>query len=98
MRIKARLTDMLVGHPVPPTPPDGARQGRRHIVGEAQRLTHLTDRHARAIVDDGGDNGRAVTAIAAIDILHHLFAPLVLEIHIDIRRLAAFLGNEAREQ
>ena len=41
---------------------------------------------------------RAVTAIAPEDILQHLLAPVVLEIHIDIRRLIAFSGHETREQ
>src|SRR3546814_10458628 len=49
-------------------------------------------------MDDGGGNARAVAAIARIDILHHLLAPLVLEIDVDVGRLAAILGHEAREE
>src|SRR3546814_11902715 len=55
-------------------------------------------RAAGAIMDDGGGNARAVASIARIDILHHLLAPLVLEIDVDVGRLAAILGHEAREE
>ena len=44
-----------------------------------------------------GDAG-AFAAIALINVLHHLLAPLMLEIDIDIGRLAALLGDEAREE
>ena len=36
-------------------------------------------------------------AVAFIDMLDHLLAPLMLEIHVDIGGLAAGLGNEALE-
>ena len=39
-----------------------------------------------------------VAAIGVVDPLHDDLAPLVLEIDIDVRRLAAFLGDEALEQ
>ena len=39
-----------------------------------------------------------MAAIALIDVLDHLFAPLVLEIDIDVRRLLPLLGQKAREQ
>ena len=49
-------------------------------------------------MNDGGDDGGAVAAIAAIDILHHLLAAGVLEIDVDVGRLQPFLGNETLEQ
>ena len=49
-------------------------------------------------MDDGGDDRGAVAAIAAVDILHHLLAPRMLEIDVDIRRLQPLLGDEALEQ
>jgi hypothetical protein len=49
-------------------------------------------------MDDGGDDRRAVPPVAAIDILHHLLAPLMLEIDVDIGRLLALLGDEALDQ
>ena len=36
--------------------------------------------------------------VALIDVLDHLLAPLVLEIDVDVGRLAAVLRNEAGEQ
>ena len=49
-------------------------------------------------MDDGSDDRGAVAAIAAIDILHHLLAPRMFEIDVDVGRLQPFLGNEALEQ
>src|SRR5208282_3117267 len=40
----------------------------------------------------------AVASIALVDVLDHLLAPLVLEIDVDIGRLAAVFGNETGEQ
>ena len=68
------------------------------ILRQAQHLADLAHRAARAIVDDGGGDAGAVAAIACIDVLDHLLAPLMLEIDIDIGRLVALLGDEAREQ
>ena len=49
-------------------------------------------------MDDGRGDARPFAAVAAIDILHHLLAPLMLEIDVDVGRLAAFLGQEAGEE
>ena len=49
-------------------------------------------------MDDGGDDRGAVAAIAAVDILHHLLAPRMLEIDVDVGRLQPLLGDEALEQ
>jgi hypothetical protein len=54
-----------------------------------ERLAHLADGAAAAIADDGADDRRAVAAVAVIDVLDHLLAPLVLEIDVDIGRLVA---------
>ena len=62
------------------------------------RLADLADSHARAVVDDGGADGGALAAVALIEILDHLLAPLVLEIDVDVGRLATFGGDEALEQ
>ena len=47
---------------------------------------------------DGRADRRAMAAVAPVDVLDHFLAPLVLEIDVDIGRLAAVLGNEAGEQ
>jgi len=49
-------------------------------------------------MNHGGDDGGAVPAVAAVDILHHLLAPRMLEIDVDVGRLQPLLGNEALEQ
>ena len=46
----------------------------------------------------GGADRRAMAAITPVDILNHILAPLVLEIDVDVGRLAAVFGNETGEQ
>jgi hypothetical protein len=78
-----------------PTP---CRQAAPSVLGQAQRLAHLTHGAALAIVDDGGGDPRLLAAIAAKDVLHHFLAPLVLEIDVDVGRLVARGADEALEQ
>ena len=85
-------------HPARMAAPYGADHAVGHIFGQPERLAHFTHRTARTVVDHRGANPRAFAAIAAIDILHHLFTPLMFEIDIDIGRFAALFGHEAREQ
>ena len=47
---------------------------------------------------DGRADRRAVAPVALVNVLDHFLAPLVLEVDVDIGRLAAVLGNEAGEQ
>ena len=77
---------------------DAAGQAIDLIRGHAQGLAHVPHRAARAIADDGRRQGRPVPAVFPVDILDHLLPALVLEVHIDVRRLAALPGNEALEQ
>ena len=51
-----------------------------------------------AIADDGGGEAGAVAAVAGIDILDHLLAPLMLEIDVDVGRLFPLGRDEALEQ
>ena len=44
-----------------------------------------------------GDPG-TVAAVLFVDVLDHFLAPLMLEIDVDVGRLASLLGNEALEQ
>ena len=53
---------------------------------------------ARAVADDRGGDAGPVAAVFGVDVLDHLLAPLVLEIHVDVGRLVARGGNEALEQ
>ncbi len=68
------------------------------IVREAEDLGRFADRRARAIGDHRGGEAGALAPIAIIDILDHLFAPLVLEVDVDVGRLVALGRDEALEQ
>ena len=96
--IEPGLADVLVGDLAVALAPDSAGERRGHVLLEAQRLADLADRHARAVVDDGRADGGALAAVARIEVLDHLLAPLVLEIDVDVGRLAALGGDEALEQ
>jgi hypothetical protein len=47
---------------------------------------------------EDGRQRRALAAVLAVDVLDHLLAPLVLEVHVDVGRLVALPGHEALEQ
>ena len=65
---------------------------------KAEDLADLADRGAAAIADDGAGDAGVVASVVLVDVLDHLLAPLVLEIDIDVGRLAAIRGDEALEQ
>ena len=95
--IEPGLADVIVGQAVAIAP---HRLGERggHVRREAQGLADFADRAARAVMDDGGADRGAVAAVALIDVLDDLLAPLMLEIDVDIGRLVALPRDEAREQ
>ena len=95
--IKSGLADVSVRQSVA-IAPYGLCQRRGHVLGQSQHLADLADGAAGAIMHDGRADRRAVAPVALVDVLDHLFAPLVLEIDIDIRRFAAILGNKAGEE
>jgi len=78
--------------------PHGARERRQDVLGKAEGLCGFTNGRAAAIADDGRRQRRIVVAVAFVDVLDHLFAPLVFEIDVDIRRLVALLRYETFEQ
>ncbi len=82
--------------PIPPLHAPRKLVDLREI--EPQRLAHVAQSAARSVADDGGRQRRTLPAILVINILNDFFAPLVLEIHVDVRRFVALLGNEALEQ
>ena len=65
---------------------------------QAEGLADLADRRAAAIADHGGGDAGALAAVFAVDILNDLLAPLVLEIDVDVGRLAPLRRDEALEQ
>src|SRR5580704_7255487 len=68
--------------------PQRAGKRRNRVFGQAKDFADLADRTAAAIADDGGCEPRPIAAIVLVDVLDDLFASFVLEIDIDIRRLA----------
>ena len=78
--------------------PDLAGQRGDHVLRQPHRLADLADRRARPIVDDRGGDAGPVAAVALIDVLDHLLAPLVLEVDVDVGRLVALARDEALEQ
>ena len=88
-RVEAGLADMIVGQIVVAIAPHGFRQRRGDVFRQAQNFADFADGAARAVVDDGGADRRAMAAVAPVDILDDFLAPLVLEIDVDIGRLAA---------
>ncbi len=96
--IEPGLADIFIGQPRIAQAPDGGGERGDSVLGEAERLPHLAHRRAPAIGDDGRGNPGAVAAVAGIDILDHLLAPLMLEIDVDVGRLLALGRDEALEQ
>ncbi len=98
LRIEIALADLALLQLRAVAAPDAAGDGGGNVFGEAEDLADFADGTARAVADHGGGEGGAALAIALVDVLDHLLAPFVLEIDVDIRRLAALLADEALEQ
>jgi hypothetical protein len=64
----------------------------------AERFADIPQRSPGAIPDDGRTQRGMVAAIGFEHLLHDDLAPLVLEIHVDIGRLAPLFRNEPFEQ
>jgi hypothetical protein len=73
-------------------------QASIHARSDAQRAAGVAQRAARAPADDGGGQRGAFAAVFGVDVLDDLFAPLVLEVDVDVGRLVALAGDEALEQ
>ena len=83
-----------------PLVPPGQRGGQRIDTGsvETQRPPGIAQGALGPVGDQRRGQGRTFAAIFAVDIVDDLVAPLVLEIDVDIRRLAALLGDETLEE
>ncbi len=64
----------------------------------AERLGHVAHRGARAIGDDVGDLRRVVAAVALVHVLDDLFAPVALDVDVDVGRAITFRRQETLEQ
>ena len=84
---------------VPPPPPQIEDDSAPMVSSrQAEGLADLADGRASAIADHGGGDAGALAPVFAVDILNDLLAPLVLEIDVDVGRLAPLRRDEALEQ
>src|SRR5262249_50951023 len=95
--VEAGATRRLVLNRLSRGAPQHAGERPDGVVRQSKCFADLTDGAAGTVGDHGGGKARTVTAVALIDVLDDLLTPLVLEIDIDIGRLASFRRDEALE-
>ena len=96
--IEARFLEPLRDDPAPVPPRHRLRQLVDLVERQPERLADVAQRALRPVRVQRRRQRRAVPAVLGVDVLHHLFAPLVLEVDVDVRRLVALLADEALEQ
>ncbi len=89
---------MLFVDPTARYAPDCICKRACDVFGQSQCLADITNGAARTITDNSRYNGRTISGITFINILHDLFAPLMLEVDVDIRRFLALGRNETLKQ
>ena len=87
-----------VSTPSSDQPQTWAESVRDQVLGQAERLADVAQRALGAVADHGRAERGMVAAVGLEHPLHDDLAPLVLEIDIDVGRLAPLLGDEALEQ
>jgi len=96
--IEADFAQALLAH-LPRIPPGEILRQPIHLREiEPERLADIAHRALRPVADDGRGDGRTAAAVFAINILDDFFAPLVLEVDVDVGRLVTLLGQETLEQ
>ena len=68
------------------------------LLRQAQRLAHIAKGGARPVADDHAGEPRTAPAVLGVQVLNDFLAPLVLEVHINVRRLLALAADEALKQ
>ena len=81
-----------------PRAPHHAGKRRDCIFRQTHSFADIAHGRTGAIGDHRCGQPGTVAAVARVDILDHLLAPLVLEIDVDVGRLAPRLRNEALEE
>ena len=69
-----------------------------HLLGQPERLARLAEREPGPEVDHRRGERGAVPAPPLVHVLDHLLPALVLEVDVDVRRLAPLLRHEAFEE
>ncbi len=99
LRLEPARRDALVVDLVELVPPRDQRAEAVHLLErQAEGLPHFAERALAAVRDDLAHHRGVVAAVGVVDGLNDLFAALVLEIDVDVRRLAALRGEEALEE
>ena len=75
----------------------GGEDGR-DLPGQPQGLARLPEREPGAKVDDRRGERGAMPAPSLVHVPDHLFPALVLEVDVDVRRLAPLFRDEALEE
>ncbi len=88
VRVEPRLPHPLRGHCLAVPPVQIAGQTVHLIEGQSQGLAHVPHRALGPVGDHSGGQGGPLAAVLAVDVLDDLLAALVLEVHVDVRRLA----------
>ena len=96
--VEPGLAQAPLGTALPVHVPQRAGEGCGGVLREPHGLAHVPRRAPPPVGDDGGGEACALATVAAVDVLDHLLAPLVLEVHVDIGGLAALARDEALEQ
>jgi hypothetical protein len=97
-RIKAGLEQPLRADPAAIPPRHGLGKLVDLIERQPERLADVAHRTARPVGMQRGGEGGTLAAVLVVDVLHDLFAPLVLEVDVDIRRFVALPADETFEQ
>ena len=93
-RAEARLADRADAVP----PRHDTREAIDLLERKAEDLANLTERALRPVRDDLADHRRAIASIGLVDLLDDLLAALVLEVDVDVGRLAALRREEPLEE
>ena len=96
--IEVQLLDVLGLDAFLRPAPDLRGQHFDQILGQAERLADIAQRALGAIADHGRAERGMIAAIGFEHPLHDDFAPLMLEVDVDVRRLAPLLRDETLEQ
>ncbi len=74
------------------------REAVHRVEGEAERLPDVAHGAPRAVRDHLGGQRRPLAAVLRVEVLDRLLAPLVLEVEVDVGRLAPLARHEPLEQ
>src|SRR3546814_20183304 len=91
--VQVQLLDMLGLDAFLRPPPDLRRQRLDQVLRESERLAYVAQRALGAVADDGRAERGVIAAIGLEHPLHDSLAPLMLEIHVTVRRLAPSLAD-----